>query len=316
MTLSVRTSLLATAMLLVLATQAPVMAEYEEEEDMDMDLLLDVLRRTRGKQATVAAAPSAQAPVSPVSFYREHTSKRASSESVLTNAPQHCSLSDGLVSLSLLALLECRRALLFASASHSPSLDCYRLTETVSCVRIWQTALTRLIESLSETDAGEAEKLTSLLRGADKEHPSSGNRASMEIQEGTAAARQRATSKRSSGSGAKKKAHNAGAHILEEGIGKGTHTGRKYRKDSVDRESIRTREKYQRTQADRVRTCYKEGKAQVRLLSSRDLVTTSNITWEVPCALKFYQDAYGVIPGKLPSLHALRVPTYLQKYKC
>ena len=167
----------------------------------------------------------------------------------------------------------------------------------MGCVRIWQTALTRLIESLSETDAGEAEKLTSLLRGADKEHPSAGNRASMEIQEGTAAARQRATSKRSSGSGAKKKAHNAGAHILEEGIGKGTHTGRKYRKDSVDRESIRTREKYQRTQADRVRTCYKEGKAQVRLLSSRDLVTTSNITWEVPCALKFYQDAYGVIPG-------------------
>jgi len=68
MTLSVRTSLLATALLLVLATQAPVMAEYEEEEDMDMDLLLDVLRRTRGKPATVAAAPSAQAPVSPVSF--------------------------------------------------------------------------------------------------------------------------------------------------------------------------------------------------------------------------------------------------------
>jgi hypothetical protein len=101
MTLSVRTSLLATALLLVLATQAPVMAEYEEEEDMDMDLLLDVLRRTRGKPATVAAAPSAQAPVSPVSFYRDHTIKRAS---VLTNALQHCSLSD-LFSLSLLALL-------------------------------------------------------------------------------------------------------------------------------------------------------------------------------------------------------------------
>jgi hypothetical protein len=76
MTLSVRTSLLATAMLLVLATQAPVMAEYEEEEDMDMDLLLDVLRRTRGKPTTVAAAPSAQAPVSPVSFYREHKSRK------------------------------------------------------------------------------------------------------------------------------------------------------------------------------------------------------------------------------------------------
>jgi hypothetical protein len=36
-----------------------------------------------------------------------------------------------------------------------------------------------------------------------------------------------------------------------------------YRKDSVDRDSLKTREKYQRTQADRVRTCYKEGKAQV-----------------------------------------------------
>lgn len=65
---------------------------------------------------------------------------------------------------------------------------------------------------------------------------------------------------------------------------------------------MRTRDKYQRMQADRVRTCYKEGKAQILLLGSRDQVTSANVTWQVPCALKFYQDAYGVIPGCTPSL--------------
>ena len=37
---------------------------------------------------------------------------------------------------------------------------------------------------------------------------------------------------------------------------------KQFRKDSVDRDSMKTREKYQKTQADRVRSCYKEGKAQ------------------------------------------------------
>lgn len=40
----------------------------------------------------------------------------------------------------------------------------------------------------------------------------------------------------------------------------------KYRKDSVDSDSIRTREQYQKHQADRVRKAYKDGKRQEMLV--------------------------------------------------
>ncbi|EKX36100.1 hypothetical protein GUITHDRAFT_146036 [Guillardia theta CCMP2712] len=75
----------------------------------------------------------------------------------------------------------------------------------------------------------------------------------------------------------------------------------RFRKDSSDPESLRTRDKYQRVQADRIRTAYRDGKAQVRLLSATDIVTSSSISWDVPCALKFYQDAYGIVQGCTPS---------------
>jgi hypothetical protein len=61
-----RTSLLASALVLVLVL--PCMAEYEVEEDYDMDLLLEVMRRTRGQPASAATAPSAQSSFSQTSM--------------------------------------------------------------------------------------------------------------------------------------------------------------------------------------------------------------------------------------------------------
>jgi len=75
----------------------------------------------------------------------------------------------------------------------------------------------------------------------------------------------------------------------------------KYRKDSVDPDSLRTREKYQRAQADRVRKAFKEGKEQIILASSKDFLT-QNRTWAVPCMREFYDAAYGIVPGCTPSV--------------
>ena len=46
-----------------------------------------------------------------------------------------------------------------------------------------QSALSRLIDTLGDTDAGEAEKLTALLRGAERDSLSGGKRISSETQE-------------------------------------------------------------------------------------------------------------------------------------
>ena len=192
---------------IVLVLVLPVVAELYDTDDaddeyIDMEMLLEVLRRTRGKPVAAAAAPRSPA---------AHVTPAAS-------------------------------------------------------------ALSRLIESLG--DAGGAEKLTALLRSADDA--------------GAAAGRQRAGALDSAAAAASS--------------GKIPARGAKYRKDSVDRESVRTREKYQKTQADRIRKCYMEGKPEILLLRARDEVTTANVTWAVPCATKFYQDAYGIIPGCTPSI--------------
>ena len=189
--------------LVVLALVIPVVAELYDaddngDEDYDMDMLLDVLRRTRGKPPSAAAAPrSSQAARSPLAT----------------------------------------------------------------------SALSRLIDSLGDTS--EAEMLTALMRGA-------------------------------AGQGAA--GHQPAEGSVSVPAGKIRAKGAKYRKDSVDLDSVRTREKYQKTQADRVRQCYKEGKPHILLLGARDQVTTNNVTWAVPCATKFYQDAYGIIPGCTPSI--------------
>lgn len=193
-----RVGFLGTSILLALVL--PVAAELydaddNDDEDYDMDMLLDVLRRTRGKPAPTSAMPRS------------------------------------------------------SQAARSTSAT---------------SALSRLIDSLGDT--GEAETLSALMRGV---------------------------------------AGQAGKHqqrAESSDVGKSRAKGAKYRKDSVDLDSLRTREKYQKTQADRVRQCYKEGKAQILLLGSRDQVTTANVTWAVPCATKFYQDAYGIIPGCTPSI--------------
>lgn len=192
---------------LVLVLVLPVVAElYDtddtDEEYFDMEMLLQVLRRTRGKAMTAAATPRTP------------------------------------------------------PAAHSAPAA---------------SALSRLIDSLG--DAGEAEKLTALLRSADA---------------GAAAGQQRAGT--------------LDSVAAASSSGKIPARGAKYRKDSVDRESVRTREKYQKTQADRIRKCYMEGKPEILLLGARDQVTTANVTWAVPCATKFYQDAYGIVPGCTPSI--------------
>jgi hypothetical protein len=76
----------------------------------------------------------------------------------------------------------------------------------------------------------------------------------------------------------------------------------KYRKDSVDTDSLRTREKYQRAQADRLRKAFKDGKQQILLVSSQDNLGASNRSWAVPCVREFYEDAYGVVRGCTPSV--------------
>ena len=126
--------------------------------------------------------------------------------------------------------------------------------------------------------AGAADKLAAVLRGT-ADRPRTDNAARLP-EDGVAAS-----------SRPRSKPGPAG----ERGGGKG-----KFRKDSIDRDSLRTREQYQRTQADRVRTCYKEGKEQILLLGVGE--QSPNRTWDVPCHLEFYQDAYGIVPGCTPSI--------------
>ena len=75
----------------------------------------------------------------------------------------------------------------------------------------------------------------------------------------------------------------------------------KYRKDSVDIDSLRTRELYQAKQAERIRVAFKEGKRREVLVKSTTRLAEA-ATWDVPCNAEFYDGAYGVVRGCTPSV--------------
>ena len=41
---------------------------------------------------------------------------------------------------------------------------------------------------------------------------------------------------------------------------------------------------------------------QIRLVGASSIPETNEGRWEVPCALEFYEDAYGVVPGGTPAV--------------
>uniref|UniRef100_A0A7S1EDK5 Fe2OG dioxygenase domain-containing protein n=2 Tax=Hemiselmis andersenii TaxID=464988 RepID=A0A7S1EDK5_HEMAN len=75
----------------------------------------------------------------------------------------------------------------------------------------------------------------------------------------------------------------------------------KFRKDSIDADSLRTREEYQKHQADRVRKAFKEGKRREVLVKSTTRLAEP-AQWDVPCVARFYDSAYGVVQGCTPSV--------------
>lgn len=97
-----------------------------------------------------------------------------------------------------------------------------------------------------------------------------------------------------------------GASPLQQGLrGKGAASPRaqqsKFRKDSVDRDSLRTREIYQSKQAERIRVAFKEGKRREVLVRATTRLAEPAI-WDVPCNAEFYDGAYGVVKGCTPSI--------------
>lgn len=94
--MALRTSLLASTLVLVLVL--PCMAEYEKEEDYDMDLLLEVMKRTRGKPASASVAPAAQSSFSQTSMSPVQIRGAA------------CELASRAWDLGLIALGVCARA--------------------------------------------------------------------------------------------------------------------------------------------------------------------------------------------------------------
>mmetsp|Transcript_48577 Transcript_48577/g.118315 ORF Transcript_48577/g.118315 Transcript_48577/m.118315 type:complete len:375 (+) Transcript_48577:137-1261(+) len=75
----------------------------------------------------------------------------------------------------------------------------------------------------------------------------------------------------------------------------------KFRKDSADLDSVRTREEYQRFQAERVSAAFRSGKRQEVLLRATTRLAEPS-QWDVPCMSEFYDSAYGVVKGCTPSV--------------
>ncbi|KAJ1495606.1 hypothetical protein T484DRAFT_1762060 [Baffinella frigidus] len=74
----------------------------------------------------------------------------------------------------------------------------------------------------------------------------------------------------------------------------------KYRKESVDEESVRTQAHFQEAQHERIRVAERDGKPEEMYLAATEEAAGAK-EWTVACDLGFYSRAYGVIAQCTPA---------------